>query len=256
MLCAMSLSPRALLDRVDEVWASKTPQAVLEVAAEHEDELVARAPEPEDAETCRQVMLAALRTGDLAEARIWRVRATRRFAAVGWPEGTAAILMTELYRALFEANDGYGTGTTLDVLRPAPGAARILDELRPVAEGPASDFAFGPDPPLIGRFLHEKSGVLLTIEGDYPAAISAFDAAIAFTADEPRGKVKVQLGKVLAEYLGAGPDEAGDPGYADRTQQLAADADAIEQNDIADIARSNAAEMRAGSRRVSLYEML
>ncbi|MEJ7783381.1 MAG: hypothetical protein WKF96_01170 [Solirubrobacteraceae bacterium] len=252
----MALSPRELLDLIDKLWASQTPQAVLDTAAEHEADLIARSPQPEDAETCRQVMLAAVRLGDLAEARVWRVRATRRFAAVGWPAGTAAILMTELYRALFEANDGYPDGKTLDVLRPAPDAARVLDELRPVAAGPASGFPFGPDPALIARFLHEKTGVVLMIEGDYAAAVSAFEAAIAFAAGEPRGKVKVELGKVLAEYLAAAPTGADAAQYADRTDQLAAEADAIGQNDIAEIARAKEAGMRAGSRGLSLYEML
>ena len=252
----MPLSPRELLDLIDAAWASKTPQMVLDAAAEHESDLVARAPGPEDAETCRQIMLAAVRLGDLGEARVWRVRATRRFAAVGWPEGVAAIQMTELYRALFEANDGYPDGMTLDVLKPAADATRVLEELRPVADGPASDFGFGPNPALIARFLHEKTAALRTIEGDYAAAVAAFGAASEFAADEPRGKVKVALGRALAEYLGAATTDADVTPFSDRTAKLAAEADALGQNDIAAIARANADAMRAGSRRLSLYEML
>jgi hypothetical protein len=250
------LTPSELLDAISGAWASTGHDAALGLAESQEHHLAARPPCAEDAESCRQAMLAAVRANSLEKAAAWRVRAISRFVAVGWISGLAAVMMTELYRVLELANDGYSRGRTLDVLRSSAAAHAVLDELPALAEADMSGFPFGPDPSLIHRFVAEKRGLLYCLERDYERAADCYARALLVAEGDPRGLVKVRAGALLAEYLEARGIGTADPGFAERTKAISTEATLAGQDDVAGWAAGNARAIKAGSPELVPYEML
>ena len=210
-----------------------------------------RAPTPEDAETCRLTMLAALQVPELAaEAAVWRARALSRATVVGWTECVAALAMGEAFRMLAVANEDFPRGRTLDVIKPVPAAVAALEELSVYLTAPDSGIRLGPMAPtraVVERFLHEKGGFLRLVQGDIAGARSSYAAAAQAAAGQPRGEVKVALGAALVEYVAG----AGDP---EPTRQLLPSAE--QWPDLATTARHNVAVMEAGGDDVLGYEIL
>lgn len=253
-----STSPRHLLDQVNHRWWSDPASVLAEVAQEWESIGHNRPPHAEDAEVCRQAMLAATSLGQPADARIWRMRALSRFVAVGWGVGAAAVLMTQMHEALSLANEGYVRGTTIDVLVPSDEAMAVLRELEPFATPDADDprFDFGPTARLIARFVVEKQAMLHTIAGDYAAAERGYSAAAELAVDEPRGALKIRGGRLLVRYLDALDKGADTEQFSNLANELASEAAASDQLDIVAWASHNVSAMSVRSKSVQLYEML
>jgi hypothetical protein len=88
-----SPTPRELVDLLEGRWWTGEGAAARALALAQEEwdnGLADRAPTPEDAEICRQAMLAAARCGKFDEVRIWRVRALSRFISVRWRHGAGS----------------------------------------------------------------------------------------------------------------------------------------------------------------------
>lgn len=254
-----TMTPRELFDQVDGTWWNDGAAQALALVTERWPEIAARPTlTAEDGEVCRQAYLAAKRLGFHEDALLWKVRALSRFAAVGWGVGAAAILMTEVHRLLARANDDYAAGKTLDLLQPSPHAAEVLEELRPFTGADAADprFDFGPTPTLIARFYHERRGILATIEGRYSDAEEAYAVAADAAANEPRGAIKVDGNRALAQYLAALDAGSEIEAQQERTRRVLSIATERELDDLAAWASHNVAAMERRSRAVLLYEML
>jgi hypothetical protein len=168
----------------------------------------------------------------------------------------AAVLMTDMFRALAAANDDYPTGQTIDVIRSSPEAEAIVDAVAVLAASRERQRPFGPTPELVKRFAHEKRGMLLTIAGRYEEADAAFAAAYDRTRNEPRGRVKVRAARILANYLAALRDGKDTAPMLRATRAIAEDAKRHNFDDIAGWAHQNVDAMSARSRAVRVYEML
>jgi hypothetical protein len=217
-----------------------------------------RVPSPEDGEICRLAMLASFQTAIQPdpEAAVWRARALSRFAATGWTEAVGAVAMGEAFRMLALANGDYEHGRTLDLLRPAPHARAVLEELQVYLAAGDSGIRLGPSAPspaVLERFLHEKCGFLLLVEGDLEAARASYARAAEAVRGHRRGEIKVALGAALVEYVGA---RSTGEGSADATDELIAAAESAGQSDLVATARHNVDVMRAGGGDLLGYEIL
>jgi hypothetical protein len=248
-------TPQELLDEISRHWFVDD-RRVLDLMDEQWPVIAARETCPEDAESCRLTMLSAsaLQLGQLRA--VWRARAQSRFVALNWVEGCAAIMMTDIYPMLAVANDGYPDGTTLDVLRPCAAAVAVLDELVRFSSPPGSGHPVGPGPTLIARFVSEKTGLLLLIEGRFDEAEACYLRALHHAGSDSRGKGKVRAGLELVRYLR--DLDAGGSGQvaADATAVIAAELAGGRHPDMAQIAATNAERMRSGRRDVLAYEIL
>lgn len=262
----MTMDARDLYEHVADLFrAAHTPDGARAVLAAVDDAwpLVRdRAASPEDAETCRLAMLAALHEAvvgeDPALAVVWRARALSRFTRCGWTEGVASIAMGEAFRLLAQVNGDYAGGRTLDRLTPAPGAREVLAELATYLDVPASEVRLGPSAPsraVLERFRHEKSGFLLLVEGDVDGARASYAAAATAVRGHARGEVKVALGAALVEYVGD-VRSGTDTGAADRTEALARQAEALGEQDLAAAAARNVEVMRRRGGDLVGYEIL
>lgn len=244
-----------LLDAVRERW-SVSPAEVLRLVTDQWRGVAARTLCAEDAESCRQAMLAAGALQKYAVAGMWKARALARFAALDWREGVAAILMVDVFKVLAVAHEGYPEGTTFDVLRPCPEALAIMDELRPFAEQGGRPHDFGPDAELLTRFRYEKTGFLLAVAGRFDDAEQHYEQALKHVLAEPRGQVKVRAGLELVRYLrDLAQGGSGTVAFA-ATEALAADPLMRRFSDMAAIADVNVERMREGGRNVLPYELL
>jgi len=209
---------------------------------------------PEDAETCRLAMLAALQSPEtVATTLVWRARALSRAVVVGWTECVAAIAMGEAFSLLATANDQFVRGRTLDVLQPAPLALSALMELEVYLQATDSGIRLGPSSPsraLIRRFLYEKRGFLLLVAGEFNRARESYEDAAREAEGQPRGEVKVALGAALVEYL------AGSAVGAEPTRALLERARAGCWNDLVAAAEHNVVAMEKGRSDVLGYEIL
>lgn len=232
-------------------------RALLQLGREHEDALATREPNLHDAEACRLLMLAAAQVPDYSVARLWRTRSMARCAAIGWTEGVGSLLMGEAFIELDRANDGYARGRTLDVLRPSELALQIFDEVRRFAIGPRTDHHLDPRSPTetIERMFHEKRGFLLLVAERFDESLDAYAEAALVVEAHARGKVKVELGRILALYLRDSPSDATSL-LAESTLALGAEARGTGQTDLALTAARNAEVMLAGSPAVTPYEIL
>jgi hypothetical protein len=245
----------ALLDQIAHRWSTE-PAAVVAAADEAWPAMSGRAHRPEDAETCRQVMLAANRLGLRQEASVWKVRASIRFASCGWPEGVAATLISEFYLAFARANDFFESGTHLGVLRASADAQAILDELRAVGEAGRRPQPFGPDGALLMRLAVEKTGLMLTLAGELDRARVEFQQALAFVGEDRRGDLKVRASLALLSYLSA-TRAGGDPtAAAQETLALARSSEAARFSDIGGLLEQNGERMQAGRQDLLIYENL
>lgn len=233
--------------------------AVVDLANDNWDDIARREANAEDAETCRLVALAAAQLEDFPALRLWRARALSRFAAIGWTEGVASILMGEAFAELARVNGDYPDGKTLDRLRASSVALGIFDEMERFAFGPGSGFRLGPGSPtrdVIKRFFHEKRGFLLLIgsTANRVAARRSYELALEAAQDNERGQVKVKLGLALIDYLESPSRSASEA--IDRTEELGKAALALGRQDLSDIAAMNVHVMRAGGDALHAYEIL
>ena len=248
-------------EQIYELAPSRDPATATRLADDHWPQMLERAANPHDAETCRLVYLAHLERDDrdLRAVDRWRTRALARFGLLGWREGVAAVMMSTVFVILAQDNDDYPAGTTLDVLRPSPDALDLLAELEPFTVGEGSGFRVGPrspNPALIARFVHEKRGFLLLLAQRYDEAQASYRRAATAALGSPRGELKVAAGAALVEYL------SHLDGGGDLRESLAATRAALEQaraqheDDIATTAGHNAAVIAAGGRDLRAYEIL
>ena len=250
-----ALTPRELLDQVRVLWGTSDRDA-LDLADRNWAAINDRHGCPEDAETCRLAMVAAATQGHYLESVLWQSRALARFIALNWPEGAAAIMMTNVYRMLAIANADYLQGGTYDVLRPCPAALGVLDELKRFANGSDSIFDFGPTAELVARIIDEKTAFLLSLEHRWSDALRSYASAAKHVANEPRGQVKIQLGEQLVIYLR--DRERGGDGLraATQTNELARDSRTLQNIDLRRTAEINASRMQAGRADLLPYEIL
>lgn len=244
-----------LLAAVQDRW-SVSPAEVLRLLTDQWPAVASRSRCAEDAEGCRQAMLAAGALREYVVAGMWKARALARFAALDWHEGVAAILMVDVFKVLAVAHEGYPDGTGFDVLRPCPEALAIIDELRPFAEQGGRPYDFGPDAELLTRFLHEKAGFLLAVAGRFDAAEECYEQALQHVFAEPRGQMKVRAGLELVRYLRDVEEGGSGAAAAAATATVAADPLMRRFSDIAAIADANVERMREGRRDVLPYELL
>lgn len=243
------------LAAVQDRW-SESPAEVLRLVTEQWSAIASRSRCAEDAEACRQAMLAAGALDEYVVTGMWKARALARFAALDWREGVAAILMVDVFKVLAVAHEGYPDGTTFDVLRPCPEALAIIDELRPFAERGGRPYDFGPDAELLTRFVHEKVGFLLAVEGRFDAAEERYEQALRHVIAEPRGQVKVRAGLELVRYLRDLAQGGRGAAASAATATLAANPLTRRFSDIAAIADANVERMREARRDVLPYELL
>lgn len=141
----------------------------------------------------------------------------------------------------------------MDLLQPAPHALAALQELEVYLQAPDSGIRLGPSSPsqaLVRRFLHEKSGFLLLVAGEFDRARESYAHAAREAEGQPRGEVKVAFGAALVEYV-------ADPGVgAEPTRALLERGDAGGWNDLVGTAQHNVAGMEQGRLDVLGYEIL
>lgn len=250
------MTPGDLLDTAKRTWSDGDNRGVLGIVTSEWPAITSRSGQPEDAETCRLAMIAAAAERLYPVSTLWQARALVRFVALDWHEGAAAVIMAGTFRLLAMANDDYAYGHTYDVLRPAPEAVGLLEDLMPFTKGAGRGFTCGPTPELIARFVHEKSGFLLTLEHRWDDALEAYDRAMDYVAPEPRGQVKVPLGRAVLGYLSE--RDAGRDGqeFAAITDQLSADKRTQDHDDLSRRAKANLDRMREGRLDLVPYEIL
>lgn len=212
----------------------------------------------EDAEVCRLAMLAAAHVQDYGAVRLWRARALARFAAIGWVEGTASIIMGEAFMELARVNDDYSRGRTLNLIQPSSVALGVLGELERFTVGQGSGFQLGPSSPsqaVLKRLYHEKRGFLLLLGGAYHEAGASYDRAYDAAGTHQRGQVKVRLGRFLVDYLAADNSDARGR-IAQQTDLLRQEALGASSLDVAETAAANVQVMRRGGSELLPYEIL
>lgn len=243
---------------IADLAPSVDPKAALALGERHWPEIAARDPNPYDAETCRLLSLAVVveQPSDALLADVWRTRALTRFALTGWHEGVASVAMGRSFVALAHVNNDYRRGVTLDVLKGSQAAVDILDELKPFLQVPSSGISVGPrspSQPVLARFLHEKRGFLLMLLGLLDEARESYELAASVAEGNARGTVKVQLGRVLVEYIaGAHETALAETRTAVGTaRELGRDGE-----DLVEIGEHNIAVMERGGRDLRPYEIL
>jgi hypothetical protein len=258
-----SMTPRQLFEVVVGLRGRADDELLRTVAGEW-PAMESRRATPEDAETCRLAMLAAMALSWHSINILWQARAYVKFLALDWREGVASVVMTNAFRLLAIANDNYPQGRSYDVLHPAPEAVKVLEALRPFAIGPGSGFDVGPTPALVARFIDEKSGFLLTLEKRWDEAEAAYDRALAQVAadpdasGDPHGKLRVQLGRELVRYLRESASGGDGRAAAAATAQLVKDNEELLKGHhrLSEIAGGNASRMLSGRADVLPYELL
>lgn len=260
----VELSPAALYSAVAEAAPVRDPQTALAIGTDQLSYLRARSATPEDAETCRLLMLTEYGHGEdparFARGAVWEARAMARFVSVGWNEGVASLMMGDAFRILSVHNKDYADGATIDRIAWPQGDAplRILREIEPFTRAPGSGITLGPSsptPPLIRRFYHEKSGFMLLVARRFAEARAAYDAALDGELST-RSKIKVELGRALVDYVEA-VETGGDPApAADATDALLQHARDHDQVDLVRDAEHNVQGMRAGGLTLRPYEIL
>jgi hypothetical protein len=231
---------------------------LLAFVGDHWSDIAARPANPHDAEVCRLAMLAAAHAQDFGPVRLWRSRALARFSAIGWVEGVGSIIIGEAFVELARKNNDYTAGRTLDVIKSSDVALGVLAELERFTVGSGSGCRLGPGSPsqaVLKRLLHEKRGFLLLLSGDYDAARESYSRALEAAGTNRRGQVKVQLGRLLVDYLDA--EDAQQHGHiAEETARLGREASEASSPDVAETAEVNAKVMREGGQALAPYEIL
>ena len=245
-----------LLAQALKLWA--TDDAALVALAESEyGHLAERAPNPEDAETCRLTALSCIAELDTAAMVVWRARAFSRCAAIGWTCGVAALVMSDAFRILGMANNNYPGGHKLDVVHGDAQALAVIEELEVLLSVPDRvDVPFGPNPRLVRRWHCEKRAFLLLVSRRYDEALAWYDAAAQHVEQGSRGSIRVQLGREQTRYLAAPAQGRDGTEPTAVTGELAAVAAAALQADIARLAGQNHELMLAGRVDLLPYEML
>lgn len=256
------MQPSELYEHAAELYlnahTSTGSTALITLVEDEWPALASRDPNPHDAETCRLVMLATAQAQDYPAVRLWRARALARFTAIGWLEGVGTILMSEAFTELAHINSDYSNGRTLDVVRPSKAALGIMEEVERFTVEPGSGIRLGPSSPsqpFLKRLFHENRGLLQLLLGDFEAARHSYDQALVAAGDHARGRIKVRLGRLLVDYL-SDPDNSRRSELATKTAELGHEAAHAQSPDVAETAATNAAAMRAGSRKISPYAIL
>jgi hypothetical protein len=253
---AMSdLGAMGLREAVLVLWGRRH-EDVLDLVESQWPFVVPRWANKTDAETCRLAMLSAASIEREHDVSIWRARAMAGFALSGWSEGVGSIVMTEAFRAFAQDNEQFPEGKTVDVLRPSPTAELIIRELEPFTFTTPTSPGFGPTPATLSRWVSEKSGFLALVAGRFDDAEAHYDAAIVKARSDPRGEVKVVLGRELVRYLRSIHDGSSPLPSIQASESLVGDPRLIKAPDVEDALRANLVEMRAGTRRVHPYEDL
>jgi hypothetical protein len=258
---AEALDPEALYGEVADLFLNahtrEGAQKLLALVDSQWPQMAARTPGAHDAEVCRLAMLTAAQEQDYSRVRLWRARALARFAAIGWREGIALIIMGEAFIELARENDDYARGRTIDAIKTSGVPLDVVAEIDRFTTGAPSGFALGPGCPsqaVLRRLVFEKRAFLQFVMGDAEAAhasyVQAYDAA-----GNARGRVKVRLGQLLVEYTTASNEEERQR-CAEETEQLAAQAREASSADVAETAEANAEVMRQGRRDLVPYEIL
>lgn len=245
-----------LYRQIADLAPSAEPKTTLLVGEAHWAEMALREPNPHDAESCRLLSLAALEQtpSDLAVAELWRTRALARFTLLGWHEGVASVVMGRALTVLSLENADYAQGKNLDVIRGSHVALDVLDELEVFLRAVPSGISVGPrspSPKLLDRFLHEKRGFLLLVLGRLDEAMESYTKAAVFADGDPRGAVKVRLGRALVDYT-AGAREVA---LAD-TRAAVEEARAAGQTDLVKTGESNVSVMERDGVDLRPYEIL
>ena len=98
--------------------------------------------------------------------------------------------------------------------------------------------------------------MLLALDGNWTEAITSYDGALDYVANDHRGNVKVRAGRALVRYL-QDLDAGGDGRAA--TEETAALVEVARQaraTDVLERAEANVEIMRRGSRALHPYEFL
>lgn len=245
-----------LYRQIADLAPSADPAGALSLGNAHWTELAARDPNPHDAETCRLLSLAAIEqdSPDFVTAEVWRTRALARFTLTGWHEGVAAVVMGRAFTALSLANDDYVQGKSLDVVRGSQAALDLLDELGLFLRAAPSGISVGPRSPsrsVLARFLHEKRGFLLLTLGRLDEARASYEKAAVVAEGNPRGTVKVRLGRALVDYLAGARSTA----LAETTAAVE-EAVSLREEDLIEIGEHNIVVMKRGGSDLHPYEIL
>ena len=192
---------------------SVDPKAALRLGETYSAEITARDPNPHDAESCRLLSLAATEQDppDFALATQWRDRALDLFTRIGWYEGIAAVLMAKAFIALAKRNDDFPRGKTLDVIEGSEDAVDLMDEILPFLQRDPTGITVGelsPSHAVLSRWYHEKRGFFLLALDRVGEARESYELAAEAAAGNPRGTVKVRLGRALVDYVAGSHDTA------------------------------------------------
>lgn len=260
----MSDAAADLLLRMTGVFASEdgmgtSTGAAAKVADDAWPAMQQREPSIADAEACRIAQLSSAMAENHTATRLWRARSLARAVAVGWREGVAALIMSDAFTLLAQANDDYARGRTIDVMQPAPAARGVIEAVltalpndQDASEPPART---APSLRSMRRMVEEKTGFLLLLEGAHAQARDAYARAAHWAEGRERDELKVALGAALVDYLDPrDDDEAADARV--RTKSLAGRATAADIADLSATATHNAAVMAEGGKALRPYEIL
>jgi hypothetical protein len=250
---ARAMPPSDLLLRIYEMNKLDDPARIVELVEAEWPSFRSVAPTSIEAEICRQAMLACYRQRRYYDGYLWRMRAMIRAASAGWLYGVAALLQTEALRIQAQENGDRQPMTPGYVVLPQ--ALAILDEMRPFAGAHGPIGVPQPSPQLIGRMYHEKRAFLLLASGRYSDALAAYDSALAFVADDERGRLKVRGGRALVLYLSA-RDASARAEAMEETTQVANECARLGQREIGRIASENVERMKTGRAELLPYEVL
>lgn len=254
------MDEKGLLAAIYEFAPTNDPYEALAIGAAEWSGMESRPANPEDAESCRLLMVSAAGLQEFNLARVWRSRARSIGERIPWPEMIAALNMSEAFAALSIRNDDYSRGRTLDLIEGSPEAVEIIQALANIAEGPGTGIHVTPRSPtiqLIRRFLFEKAGSFQLALGDDDSAAESFRQAAA-AAEGPRGSMKTHGGLAIANYrrgLGSDDETAVEQAFRD-TRDIERRADDAGETDVAATAAHNGAVMGRRGQDLLLYEIL
>jgi hypothetical protein len=205
--------------------------------------------EPPSAETatlCRMAMQACARQQEYDLAFVWRARSLRLSVEAGWPNGVAAILVSEAFSIL--------RGKLHSPPARVEAALQVIEEMKPLLEI-ATSSDVGPSPSVLRRLYHEKRGFLLFLLGRYSEAERAYTRAARFCDEDERGRLKVIGGRALVRYL-RDPSGVGRDRALRETTQIIEQARAGSWLDVLEPAITNHRRIKRGSANLVPYETL
>ncbi len=171
----------SLVERADHLHAAGKQQQLLELA-----ETIWPAPEqaeilPGTAEVCRYTFLLLKGRRD-SRAFLWFARALTAAVLTGARDTAAGLVLRDFFVSLEEGDHD--------------SARLVLDEVRRLVDmdSPRADL-------FRGRIYHEKYAYSLALEGRFNEACDHYQLAARYCRNDPRGRLKVEGGAVIAGYL-------------------------------------------------------